>query len=153
MHEPSIRTPAMIRYPKLFRAGTKVDEMILNLDFAPTLLELAGVSIPSAMQGKSLVNLAQGNGSQWRQDWLYEYFEYPGAPQVRPNRGVRTDRYKFIHYFVAPEEFELYDLRTDPGEKVNLIGNPQYVELRLHLTHRLEQLRKDTGDGMRNVVT
>ena len=66
--------------------------MILNLDFAPTLLELAGVAVPEAMQGKSLVNLAQKKETAWRKDWLYEYFDYPGAEQVRPNRGVRTTR-------------------------------------------------------------
>lgn len=153
MHEPSLRVPAMIRYPRLFRAGTKVDEMILNIDFAPTLLELAGATIPEAMQGKSLVKLAQGNESQWRKDWLYEYFEYPGAEQVRPHRGVRTTRYKYIHYFVAPEEFELYDLQADPGERRNLIGNPQYTQLRKQLAARLEELRKETGDQMRNVIT
>ncbi|MEO6965021.1 MAG: sulfatase-like hydrolase/transferase, partial [Acidobacteriaceae bacterium] len=86
MHEPSIRTPTMIRYPKKFQGGTKVDEMILNLDFAPTLLELADIPIPEAMQGKSLVKLAQNKETTWRKDWLYEYFDYPGAEQVRPNR-------------------------------------------------------------------
>lgn len=153
MHEPSIRTPAMIRYPKLFRAGTKVNEMVLNLDFAPTLLELAGVPVPEAMQGKSLVKLAQGKEGQWRQDWLYEYFDYPGAEQVRPHRGVRTTRYKYIHYYLAPEEFELYDLQTDPGERSNLIGNPQYASVQKQLADRIEQLRKETGDHSPNVVS
>ena len=152
MHEPSLRTPAMIRYPKLFRAGTTVDEMILNLDFAPTLLELAGAAIPASLQGKSLVKLAQGTETSWRQDWLYEYFDYPGAEQVRPHRGVRTTRYKYIHYFVAPEEFELYDLQADPGERTNLIGDLQYTALRQQLATRLDQLREETGDRTRNTV-
>lgn len=153
MHEPSLRTPTMIRYPRLFHAGTKVDEMVLNLDFAPTLLELAGVAVPEAMQGKSLVKLAQGKEEQWRQDWLYEYFEYPGAEQVHPHRGVRTTRYKYIHYYLAPEEFELYDLQADPGERINLIGNPQYSAIRKQLADRLEQLREETGDRTRNAVS
>lgn len=152
MHEPSLRTPTMIRYPKLFRAGTKVDDMIINLDFAPTLLELAGVDVPASMQGKSLVKLAQGKEIAWRQDFLYEYFEYPGAEQVRPHRGVLTTRYKYIHYYVAPKEFELYDLETDPGERNNLIGNLKYTGLRKQLATRLEQLRQETGDRTRNTV-
>ncbi len=152
MHEPSIRTPAMIRYPKAFRPGTKVDQMVLNLDFAPTLLELAGVQVPEAMQGKSLVKLAQGKEGDWRQDWLYEYYDYPGAEQVRPHRGVRTTRYKYIHYFLAPEEFELYDLQEDPAETKNLFGSPQYAEVQSHLATRLEQLRKETGDETRDAV-
>jgi len=153
MHEPSLRTPAMIRYPQLFGAGVKVDEMVLNIDFAPTLLELGGAAIPDAMQGKSLVKLAQRKENQWRQDWLYEYFEYPGAQQVRPHRGVRTTRHKYIHYYLPPQEFELYDLQADPGEKNNLIGNPQYAALRKQLANRLEQLRKETGDHTRDTVS
>ena len=152
MHEPSIRIPAMIRYPSLFKPGTRVNEMILNLDFAPTLLELAGAPIPEGMQGKSLVELAKGNGSGWREDWLYEYFDYPGAEQVRPNRGIRTTRYKYIHYFVAPEEFELYDLQEDPNETRNLYGKPAYANIQNHLVNRLEELRRETGDRTRNAV-
>ncbi len=152
MHEPSIRTPTMIRYPRAFRPGTKVDEMVLNLDFAPTLLELARVDLPGAMQGKSLVKLAQGKESGWREDWLYEYFSYPGAEQVCPHRGVRTGRYKYIHYFLSPEEFELYDLQADPGETKNLFANPHYAELQSHMQTRLQQLRKDMKDHTRNAV-
>jgi arylsulfatase A-like enzyme len=152
MHEPSIRTPTMIRYPKLFQPGKKIDEMVLNLDFAPTLLELAGVVVPESMQGKSLVKLSQGSKSQWRQDWLYEYFDYPGAEEVRPHRGVRTTRYKYIHYFLEPEEFELYDLQADPGETANLFGKPQYAEIQKYMAVRLGQLQKETGDRTRNTV-
>jgi arylsulfatase A-like enzyme len=152
MHEPSIRTPTMIRYPKEFRAGTKVDSMILNIDFAPTLLELAGVPVPQAMQGKSLVKLAQNRENDWRQDWLYEYFEYPGGEEVRPNRGVRTTRYKYIHYFVAPEEYELYDLQNDPAELNNLHGDPTHTGIQQQLAARLEDLRRETKDTTRDVI-
>ncbi len=84
--------------------------------------------------------------SDWRKDWLYEYFEYPGAEQVKPHRGVRTERYKLIHYFLAPQEFELYDLHEDPGELHNLYGDPRYAKLTKDLMDRIEQLRKETGD-------
>ena len=146
MHEPSIKVPTMIRYPKEFKAGITVDEMVLNLDFAPTLLELAGVDIPSKWQGKSLVKLAKGEEQNWRKDWLYEYYEYPESQKVRPHKGVRTAQYKFIHYYLAPEEFELYDLQADPGERHNLYGDPQHAALTQKMKDRLAELRRETGD-------
>jgi arylsulfatase A-like enzyme len=146
MHEPSIRVPMTIRYPKLFKAGSVVDEMVLEMDIAPTLLELAGVKPPTNMQGRSMVKLAQGQERTWRKDWLYEYYEYPASQKVRPHRGVRTERYKFIHYYLEPEEFELYDLQVDPGERKNLYGRPECAELIRTLKARLMELRQETGD-------
>jgi arylsulfatase A-like enzyme len=99
------------------------------------------------MQGRSFAPLAEGHAlADWRKDWLYEYYEYPGYENVKPNRGVRTERYKLIHYFTAPEEFELYDLKTDPGEDHNLYGKPEYAALTARLKDRLAALRKETGD-------
>jgi arylsulfatase A-like enzyme len=147
MYEPSIRVPLMIRYPNRIPAGETSDLMVLNLDLAPTMLDLAGVPVPSDMQGKSVMPLAEGNRTaQWRKDWLYEYYEYPGFENVRPCRGVRTERYKFVHFFLDPEEFELYDLQTDPDEKDNLYGKPGYEDLTAHLMARLAELRNETGD-------
>jgi arylsulfatase A-like enzyme len=148
MHEPSIRTPMLIRYPRMIRAGSTGKEMILNTDLAPTFLELAGVTIPQWLQGQSLVPLLKGEEPKsWRKDWLYEYYEYPGPTNVRKNRGVRTDRYKFIHYYEAPEEFELYDLQEDPGELHNLYGDPRYAALARRLRQRIDELRKATDDN------
>jgi len=147
MHEPSIRVPLMIRYPRLIKPGTVVDRMALNLDIAPTILEIAGLKVPEWMQGGSLVPFFKGPGpATWRKDWLYEYYEYPGWMQVRPNRGVRTERYKLIHYYLQPEEFELYDLEKDPGELHNLYGTPGTAEVVAQLRQRIEELRKETGD-------
>ena len=147
MYEPSIRIPMMVRYPPRIPAGGRSDKMALNLDIAPTLLDLAGLSVPAVMQGKSLLPIMQGsNQVKWRTDWLYEYYEYPGFENVKPCRGVRTERYKLIHFFLEPEEFELYDLKIDPDEKSNLYGNPEYEELSIKLKARLAQLRKETGD-------
>ena len=147
MYEPSIRVPMMLRYPGEVKPGTAKDEMVLNLDIAPTLLDIAGVSIPSEMQGKSFLPLAEGKqGSQWRKDWLYEYYEYPGFENVRPCRGVRTERYKFIHFFTEPQEFELYDLKSDPDEMNNLYGKPGLEELTKQLEQRLQALRAETND-------
>jgi arylsulfatase A-like enzyme len=146
MHEPSIHVPTTIRYPKLFPAGRTVDEMVIDLDIAPTLLELAGVTAPREMHGRSMVKLAQGHEENWRKDWLYEYYEYPASQKVKPHRGVRTERYKFIHYYLQPEEFEVYDLQNDRHEKHNLYGDPRYAELTAKLRSRLAELRRDTGD-------
>ena len=100
------------------------------------------------MQGQSLVPLLKGEESTpWRKDWLYEYYEYPGPHNVRKNRGVRTERYKFIHYYEAPEEFELYDLQEDPGELHNLYYDPARAGLARELRQRIEELRKETDDN------
>ncbi len=146
MHEPSIRVPMTIRYPKAFEAGRVVDGMVLDLDIAPTLLELAGVSVPRKMQGRSLVKVAQNQEPNWRKDWLYEYYEYPASQRVRPHRGIRTERHKLIHYYLAPEEFELYDLQSDPGERNNLYEDPNHSELAGTLKARLTELRRETHD-------
>jgi arylsulfatase A-like enzyme len=146
MYEPSIRVPMMLRYPGHVPAGTKSSAMVLNLDLAPTMLDIAGLPVPSAMQGKSFLPLAEGRHVPWRKDWLYEYYEYPGFENVRPCRGVRTARYKYIHFFLDPQEYELYDLEKDPNETTNLYGKPGYEQITAHLQARLEALRKETND-------
>ena len=146
MYEPSIRVPMMVSCPGRVKAGATSEEMVLNLDLAPTLLEIAGLSVPPEMQGKSMMPLAEGRAVQWRKDWLYEYYEYPGFENVRPCRGVRTDRYKLVHFFVDPEEFELYDLQSDPDEMNNLYGKPEVADLTAHLKERMSALRAETND-------
>lgn len=146
MHEPSIRVPLLVRYPKLVKPGALCDRMVLNIDIAPTVLDLAGVSVPASMHGRSVVPLLKGDESKSRRDWLYEYFEFPGPHSVRKHRGVRTEKHKYIHYFEEPEEFELYDLEKDPQELNNLYGKAEYAELTKQLRQRLTELRKETGD-------
>jgi arylsulfatase A-like enzyme len=160
MHEPSIRVPLMVRYPRMIEGGSVCEKMALNVDFAPTLLELAGVPVPDGMQGRSIVPLLQGRKpGNWRKDWLYEYFEYPEFEHVRPHRGVRTDRYKLIHYHKLPqypdlaEEFELYDLKKDPHELNNLYGQDGYESLTQQLLDRIGELRKETNDTTTDETT
>jgi arylsulfatase A-like enzyme len=154
MHEASIRVPLMIRYPKRIPAETLKHEMVLNVDIAPTLLDLAGATIPKEMHGASVMPLAQAAGDKavkWRDAFLYEYFEFPDASHnVNKHRGVRTAKWKFIHYYDPPfnfnEEYELYDLEKDPEERVNLANRPAMQATVKELKAKMEQLRKDTGD-------
>ena len=141
MHEPSIRVPLMVRYPRRIPAGTVRNEMVLDIDLAPTFLDLAGLPIPPHMQGKSVLPLAKAPDPSFRKEWYYEYFEWPNPEGVRPHRGIRTDRYKLIHYILDPQEFELYDLQADPDETVNLYGILEHAQLQQHLLERLEALR------------
>ncbi len=148
MHEPSSRVPLAIRYPRRISAGVTSSAMALNIDIPPTILDLAGIKIPDWFQGQSLAPFFSGGAapSTWRKDWLYEYFEYPEFEHVPPHRGVRTDRYKLIHYFLAPEQFELYDLQADPGELHNLADDPAHAQLKQQLLERIAELRRETGD-------
>lgn len=143
MYEPAIRVPLAVRYPRLIKPGAMPEQMALNLDIAPTVLEIAGLKVPEWMQGRSLIPLTKDTPvPSWRKDWLYEYYD-PVAPK---SRGVRTEQYKLIHYWEAPEEFELYDLRADPGELHNLYRNPQYGGIAARLLERIRHLRVETGD-------
>lgn len=146
MHEPSIRVPLMIRYPKRIPAGTVRNEMVLDTDLAPTFLDLAGVPAPKHMQGKSILPLAKQEDADFRKEWFYEYFEWPNPEAVPPHRGIRTERYKLIHYTATqdskePQAFEMYDLQSDPGETNNLYGKPEHHALQAELWARMEKLQ------------
>lgn len=154
MHEPSIRVPMMIRYPKRIPAGTVREEMALDVDIAPTLLDLAGLPIPQKMEGKSLIPVAQKNDPEFRKEWYYNYYEWTNPEGVRPCRGIRTETHKLIHYTLAPEEYEMYDLKADPGERTNLWNDPKHAALQKELWARMEALesklpkREKIGAGM-----
>jgi arylsulfatase A-like enzyme len=146
MYEPSIRVPLLVRYPKMIRPGTTNQELVLNVDVAPTILDLAGVQVPSDANGRSMRPLLEGQSVPWRKDFLYEYYEYPAVHMVRKNRGVRTKRWKYIHYFEEPEEFELYDIQNDPYEVNNLYANPAYTDVVAQLKARMIELRRELKD-------
>jgi N-acetylglucosamine-6-sulfatase len=141
-YEPSIRIPLLMRYPRRIDAGTTCSEMVLNLDLAPTLLELAGVPAPPSVQGASWLPLLDGRPG--RDAFLYEYFREMGT--VPTCLGVRTRDWKFVTYPDDPQlAAELYDLRTDPGELVNLAGDPAYGGTTRELEGRLATLQRETG--------
>jgi arylsulfatase A-like enzyme len=136
----------LLRYPERIKAGTVKEEMVLDTDIAPTLLDLAGVKVPEHMQGHSVMNLARGEATEWRKDWLYHFYEYPVPCYVQPHRGIRTERFKLIHYYQEPQKFELYDLQVDPGEIHNLYGIAEYAAVQSQLWKRLAELRQEVGD-------
>jgi len=148
MYEESISVPYLVSWPAVLPKG-KVDKdhFVLNVDFAPTLLDLAGIPAPAEMQGQSVRPLLTGNAPQeWRASFLYEYFEYPAVHCVRKNRGVRTHRYKLIHFWEDPESFELYDLEKDPSEMNNVASEASMKPVFVELKAQLERLRKETHD-------
>lgn len=132
MYEESIRVPLMIRYPKLISLPRTVKEMVLNIDLAPTILDLAGVKAPQHFEGSSLKSLLTNDPQlgSWRTSFFYEYFpevQYPGYPKIQ---GVRTGEWKYIHYPERIDDLdELYDLTADPLEMTNLIAMPEYAEM------------------------
>ncbi|HWN66630.1 MAG TPA: sulfatase [Haliangium sp.] len=147
MYEPSIRVPLLVRYPARLRSRVDTRHMVLNVDVAPTLLELAGVPVPPALHGRSLAPLLAGAGVAWRDAFLYEYHEYPAGHCVRKHRGVRTARWKLIHFFEQPEEWELYDLQRDPDETRNLAGQRDHARTVQSLRARMAELRRALGDA------
>ena len=146
MYEESIRVPLLMRYPRMVKPGTLNSEMILNLDIAPTILDLGGSFVPDTMDGRSFLPFMQGKQVHWREDFLYEYNEYPSAHTVRKHRGIRTIKWKYIHYYEELQEFELYDLENDPHEMKNLIHLPDYYPIVEKLRKRMRGLRMELKD-------
>jgi N-acetylglucosamine-6-sulfatase len=144
-YEESMRIPMIATCPELFRAGTKVDRMVLNLDLAPTLLEAAGLRAPAHMQGRSFLPLAQGRDVPWRDHFLYEYFWERNYPQTPTLHAIRTSRYKFIRYHGVWDTNELYDLEQDPAETRNLIASAAHAQLVEKLGNLLFDTLASTG--------
>ena len=143
-YENSMRVPMFIRYPKLIKENSKVKEQCLNIDIAPTILELAGIEIPDYMQGDSMVDLLKGEKEEdWRQAILFEYYLDTYWPYAGPNKiAVRTDRYKLVDAFLANDIDELYDLEKDPGEMKNLINDDKYNDVEQRLREQATELKK-----------
>ena len=143
-YEESIRMPLLIRYPKAIKAGTVRNEFALNIDLAPTLLELAGVSAPNTIEGRSLVPLLKGAKTEWRKSFLIEYYSDKVFPRIRQMgyKAVRNERWKYIHYFELEGMDELYDLKADPYEMRNIIRQPGAGNVVDEMKREMEQLLK-----------
>jgi arylsulfatase A-like enzyme len=141
MFDESLRTPFIVSWPGVTAPGSSNRDIVSNLDFAQTFLEIAGLPEHDGMQGASLVPLLHGERpADWRQSFYYHYYEYPGWHMVHKHEGVYDGRYKLFHFYEL-EEWELYDLQTDPMELVNQYNNPEYHPIALRLHRELATLR------------
>ena len=145
MYEESFRTPCLIRWPGKIKPGSTSDKLCLNLDFPETFLEAAGLDVPEDMQGESLLPVITGEADKWRKSVYYHYYEFPGAHSVQRHYGVRTDRYKLIHFYQI-DEWEMYDLEKDPNELKSVYDEPAYAEVRKDMEEELDRLKKKYKD-------
>ena len=157
MYEESLRMPFVIRYPREIDPGSLINDLILNVDFAPLLLDYAGVPVPDWMQGSSFkANLQARTPTAWRRSMYYRYWLH--QVQRPAHFGIRTERYKLIFFYGAPlgmpgahkestpPSWEFYDLHSDPSETRNAYGDPQYQGVIRDLKSQLKKLRQDLGD-------
>ncbi|BDD12196.1 N-acetylglucosamine-6-sulfatase (plasmid) [Fulvitalea axinellae] len=150
MYEESFRTPLMVRYPKTVKAGSVSDAFCMNLDFGPTLLDMAGLEVPGDMQGESFKNILENGGKEpegWRQSMYYHYYEYPkNEHNVVRHYGVRNKRYKLIRFYYGIDEWELYDLEKDPKEMKNVYDDPDYAKIVKDMKTELKRLQRKYKD-------
>jgi arylsulfatase A-like enzyme len=141
MYDVSMQTPLLIRWPGHIKPKTATNALVQNIDFAPTILDVAGVEIPKWMQGLSLAPILDGKKNSLERPYLYyHYYEYSTDHTVIPHLGIRGEIYKLI-YFYTVSEWELYDLKNDPKEQHNLIHSPAYQKVFLQMKNELIKLR------------
>ncbi len=143
MYEESLHTPLVMKWPEQIKPGLEIQKLVQNIDYAPTLLDAAGVQIPADMHGVSLLPLIKGSSQDWRTSIYYHYYE-EGEHNVPRQEGVRTDRYKLISFY-GYDTFELYDLDKDPQEMNNVANEAAYQEIRAKLEQELEKLKSQYG--------
>ena len=147
MYEESLKTPLLIRWPGRITPGSVNTDIVSNLDFAETFLDIAGVPIPSDMQGRSLVELFDGDTpADWRKSFYYHYYENPGGHNVARHYGVTTGEHKLMHLYALGgqprNDWELFDLTKDPNELQSVFGAPEYAAIRSELEVELARLRE-----------
>ena len=146
MYEESIRMPFLVRWPAVIKPGTRSNALALNIDFAPTFLEAAGLPASQEMQGRSLLPLLRGRTPQgWRNSMYYRYYHDPGDHNTRAHYGVRTRTHKLI-YFWTKDQWELFDLVNDPYELHNLYGQPGQDDLTAGLKAELAKVKREVRD-------
>ncbi|MDC6355689.1 MULTISPECIES: sulfatase family protein [unclassified Robiginitalea] len=148
VYDESFRTPLLVAWPGKVEPGSVSDEMVQNLDFAQTFLDVAGVEQPSDMQGESLVPVLTGNMEDWdREAVYYHYYEYPAEHMVNRHYAIVTKDYKLIHYYFYQDYWELIDRKKDPKELHNYYDDPEYAEVQARLHSELEAIREKYGDS------
>jgi arylsulfatase A-like enzyme len=161
MYEESLKMPLLVRYPREINAGSRAEQMALNIDFAPTFLDFAGADTPRKMQGASLRSFMKGeHPSKWRKSMYYRYWAHLISHEVPAHYGIRTEKYKLIHYYgeshgikgtvhrSTPAEWELFDLDKDPMELNNVYSDPIYEATVRELKQELQSLKQQYGDDM-----
>ena len=143
MYEETMRTPLIIRYPARIKANQVITDMVQNIDYAPTLLDFAGINLKQDIQGISLLPLLTKQGKLTRDALYYHYYEgIEKEYKVAKHEGVRTINHKLIHFKdVGVDHYEMYDLNSDPGEMVNIYGNPKFKALQNQLINKLDKLK------------
>ena len=148
MYEESLMMPLIVKWPGVTKPDSRSDQMVQNLDYAQTFLEMAGAEIPANMQGRSLVPiLKNGKADNWRQSIYYHYYEYPSVHMVPRHYGIRTERYKLMHFYQFGNEWEMYDLKEDPDELTNIYGRADKKSLQIDLEQQLKAIRKFYDDN------
>lgn len=147
MYEESMHTPIIMRMPKGYERRGDVTELVQNIDFAPTFLEIAGVKVPEDIHGVSLLPLIKNaQPVEWRKSLYYHFYEYPAEHMVKRHYGVRTDQYKLIHFYNDIDVWELYDLKNDPKELHNIYGKEGTEDITKQLMSELKKLQSQYGD-------
>lgn len=147
IYEESLRTPFVIRYPGVVQPGTTIPQLMVNIDWAPAILDLAGVPAPAEMQGASFLPLLKGDTTHWRKAAYYHYYEFPQPHHVYPHFGIRTEKYTLVRFYDQTNTWELYDLQKDPQEMHNLYGQAAYKQVTATLKQQLRQLIQEYKDG------
>ncbi|MEN8249793.1 MAG: sulfatase/phosphatase domain-containing protein [Bacteroidota bacterium] len=148
IYNESFKTPLLIRWPNEINPGITNEEMVQNLDFAQTFLEIAGIAAPEDMQGESLVPLLKGENDKWtRHAVYYHYYEYPAVHMVKRHYGIVTKEYKLVHFYNDVDEWELYDREKDPYEVNNVYDDPAYANTVEVLHEQLTKMRKYYEDS------
>lgn len=146
MYEESMRTPLIVRYPSGVRPGSRTESIVSNVDLAPTFLQLAGIPIPDAIQGRSMLPILEDPKNTTRKSAYYHYYEYPGEHSVLKHFGLRTERYKLIRFYDHKNFWELYDLKKDPSELHNIYGKPGMVSITRELKAQLRTFILENDD-------
>jgi arylsulfatase A-like enzyme len=143
MYEESLKMPLIVKWPGITKAGSVSEKMVQNLDYAPTFLDLEGTGIPADMQGRSLLPLLKGEKpADWRKAIYYHYYEYPSVHMVPRHYGIRTERYKLMHFYQFGDEWEFYDLEKDPDERQNQYHNPDLTTVIADVRGKLRDLQR-----------
>lgn len=142
MYEQSLKTPFLIRYPGFIKPGSKVNQLAVNVDWAPSILDIAGIKIPSNMQGMSILPIVKEGKKieKWRTETYYHYYEYPSPHKVQPHFGTRTSRYKLIRFYGPTDFWELFDLQKDPEELTNIYESKNYRQIVKDMKIKLKRL-------------